>query len=221
MAKKSPVPKKQDAVSAFADAPVLTAQEKAKLAQEAKTAHRAEKREWMRQMKAAAKATVKSDSDPRQMTVILVVILAIIVLFVGAMVFSQVKRNGWEPEEGRTYFLDQADLPEIVTDQVDSVINEVYYTRNGGLYVQMNFGNGYSTARHPTRIQVKLMNGKNEVIAFAANDQVHEDYYIIEGGYKQYELYIPKKFVEIADDPLSEISYEITVDTEDYNSDSE
>lgn len=203
------------------DVPVLTAQQRKQLAAEQKAARRAEKKAQLQAMGAEAKARVTPTTDTKQMTIILLVMIAVIVIAVAFLVIGQAGAGGMSAKEGMTYFINNAETAEMGEEGISGVITQAYYTKNGGIYIYLSFANAEATTQHPTRIHVKLMNGNDEVIASAATEDVHEDYYLVAGGRKAYELFIPKKYVQIPDDPLSEISYEITVDSEDYHSDDE
>ncbi len=205
----------------FGDEPVLTAQQKREIARQEKAARKAERKEQLRQLRAEAKDRVVPKNESKQMTIILLVMIGIIVLAVVFLAAGQASSAGMAAKEGMTYFINNAETAEMGEEGISGVITEAYYTKNGGLYVHLSFANAEGTTQHPTRIHVKLMNGSDEVIASAATEDVHEDYYLVAGGYKTYELFIPKKYVQIPDDPLSEISYEITVESEDYHSEDE
>ncbi len=202
--------------SILGDAPVLTAQQKAEIERQGKAARRAEKKEQIKQLRDEAKKRLTSDSDSKQMTIIVLVMIGILVIAAVFLSVSQAAVGGMDAKEGMTYFLDNMAIAEMSDKGISAAITEAYYTKNGGMYVHFNFANAEDTSQHPTHIYVKLLNGDDEVIASASTNKVNKDYYVIRRGYNTYELFIPEKYVQIADDPLSEISYEVTVESEEY-----
>lgn len=209
------------ASSILGDTPVLTAQQREQLKKEEKAAKKAQKKEEMRQLRAEAKERVVSKNESKQMTIILLVMISIMVLAVALLASGQASVGGMEAKEGMTYYLDNTQLAEMGDSGISGAVTEVYYTKNGGLHVSLNFANAESTTQHPTKISVKLMNGSDEVIASASVSEIHEDYYIVAGGRNTYEMFIPKKYVTIPDDSLSVISADIVVEYEDYHSEEE
>ena len=208
--------------SILGDAPVLTAQERERLKREEKEQKKAEKRAQLKELREEAKSRVSVSSEKKQMNIILTVMVGIVMLILIATILGQTgkqNRADVEAREGSTYYIDNSQLAEMGDEGITGAITEVYYTESDGLRIFLNFANAEETTQHPTRIQIKLMNGKGDVITNAVSNNVHKDYYIVGGGRKTYELFVPKDLVKIPDDSLSEISYEITVDCEDYNSD--
>ncbi len=211
MAKKKP---KSEVSNSLVDAPVLTAQQKEQLAKEKKAQQRAEKKEYYKTIAAEAKAAAMPAKDAKEATTAVLVLIGVVVLICVLLLALQWRNNGYEALEGSTYYLDGSSLPDMDEEGMTGVITEAYYTNNGGMRVFLRLGNGMQYAQHPTKIQLKLLNEKDEVIAHAATDKVHEDFYVVAGGYDSYELFIPEKYVEIKSDPLSTISYELTIESE-------
>ena len=211
--------------SILGDAPVLTVQQREQLKKDEKQKRKDAKKSELKELGEAAKERVAVSSEKKQMNVILTVMIGIMVLVMVALVLGQSSkgqnRADAEMREDATYYLDNSQLAEMGDEGITAAITEVFYTKSDGLRIVMNFANAEGTTQHPTRIQVKLMNGKNEVITNAVTTSIHDDYYVVGGGRKTYELFVPKEYLKIHDDPLSEISYEITVDCEDYHSEDE
>ncbi len=190
--------------------PVMTVQQRQALEKQKKD----EEKALRKKMRAEARA--RNRDENKQLTYIVMAMIAVVVVAAVVLVFTQTAGYGLEAKEDMTYFLDNALIPDMPEEGLGAVINEVYYTRNGGLYISMNFSNAEPTAQHPTSINLKLMNGNDEVIAQGTVTEIEEDFYIIQQGYNSYEFFIPARSVKIADDPLSEIRYEIEIQAEEY-----
>lgn len=203
--------------SILGDTPVLTMQQRLEQEKQKKAAEKAAKKELARQMRAEAKTRATVGSDAKSMTVMIAVMVVLLVAAVLWMALGQ-NKSGMQAKEGMTYFMDNTLVAEMGEEGIQGVITEAYYTNNGGIYVNMNFSNAEPTSQHPTRIHLKLMNGEEQVIAEATVNDVRDDFYMVSGGHGTYGMFIPEKFVKIADDSLYEICYEITVDSEEYNS---
>ncbi len=202
----------------FSDQPAMTAQERQALAREQKRQKREEKREQNRQLRAALRERITPSTESRKATVILLALIGALVLFAIAVLVLQLGvGSGQEPKEGLTYYVNTGDLPEMDENGISASISEVYYTQNGGVQVYLTLANGKATPQHPIRIQVKIMNAEEEVIVAASHEEIPENFYVIDNGYESYQLYIPKKFVEISDDPLSGIMYDVIVDSVEYS----
>ena len=215
MAKKKTKNPSSSETPSLADAPVLTAQQRAQQAKEEKEAKKAEKQQLRQELYAEAKTRMGGGS--RGMTVALTVLIGVIVLGCALLLTLQVG-GGWRAKENVTYFLDNAALPEIGDSGMSACVNEVYYTANGGMCVRITFGNGEPTTQHPVKVKITLRNGADELIAEGTTTSVPEKYFVVAGGQKEYTLRLKKDCVKIADDPLSEISYEISIDSEWYES---
>ncbi len=217
MAKKTPknVPDTLVDSIMFSEGPALTAQERQALAREQKRAKREEKRQKNRELFAALWERIAPSSESRKATLILLSLILIVVLFAVVILALQLSPGGQEMKPGSNYYVNTGDLPSMEEDSFAS-INEIYYTQNGGVQVYLTLANPYLTAQRPVRIQVKIMNGEDKVIAAASHDSIPENFFIVEQGYEAYQLFIPKKYVEIADDPLTSIKYDVIVDYVEY-----
>lgn len=199
----------------LADEPVMTAQQRAQQKKAEKQAEKEKKRLLRQELYAEAKNRMGGSS--RGMSIALVSVICVIVLGCALLLVLQLG-GGWRAKEGMTYFLDNAELPEIGESGMSACVNEAYYTANGGMCVRLTLGNGESTTQHPVRIAISLRNAAEEIIAEAATTSVPKKYFVVAGGQKEYTLRITKDYVKIADDPLSEISYDITINSEWYES---
>ncbi len=224
MAKKSPK-HSQDLLpedSIFSDQPARTAQERQALEKQEKRAKKEEKRQQNRELRAALRAQVTPSRDTRRATAILLGLIGVVVLVVVLLLALQIgTSHGRDIKEGSSYYVNTGDLPEAGEEGISASINEVHYTENGGMYLYLTFLNVEATPQHPVRIQVKLLSEAGEVIAAASHSAIPKSYYVTDHGYESYELYIPKKYVQIADDPLTSFTYDVLVNSEEYTESAE
>ncbi len=114
-------------------------------------------------------------------------------------------------EKNTGYYYDGAATPELADDGITAAVNEVYYTKNGHLCVFMTLGNGTSEDCRLDSLEVTIYNGDTDaVIAGGYAEHISANFIIAAGGYETYTLYIRPEHVEIPDDTLETISYEIT-----------
>lgn len=208
----------QQETTSLLDGPVLTSAQREKIAKAAKAAARAEKQASRREARAVIKDQLGGNS--RTMTIILLTLIGLIVVGGIIVLWKQIGNGGWAAKEGMTYYLDNGEMPEIGEpgSGISAAINEAYYTDNGGMYVLLNFGNSELSTQHPVKINLSITNSAGNIITKTVSTDIPSKYFVVSGGYKDFKLYIPKKYVQIADDPLNEINYDVTVESEEYTS---
>lgn len=208
--------KKVEATSTIFEGPALTMQQREQLKKQEKEEKAAAKREARRRLREEKRLQRKPmDKKERlQVLVLIVALVALVAIGVSMMLISH-GTFGRGAKLGMTYYINETVIPEKSADGVTAEINQVYYTKNGGLHIGLSLANGMSVAQHPTSIRIKLSNADGDVITDATVGNIPTDYYVIFDGYNSYDVFIPKQFVRIADDPLAEISYEVTVESID------
>ncbi len=210
--------KKRKAVepsSTIFEGPALTMQQREQLKKQEKAEKRAAMREARRRLQEEKRQKPPVDPKERRQVIVLIAILVGLVALGMAIMFISNGTFGRGPKIGRTYYIDQTLLPEKSADGVTAEINQAYYTKNGGIHIDLSFANGMNVSQHPVTIRIKLMNGDGDIITDATTGNIPSDYYVVVDGYNSYDVFIPKKFIRIPDDPLSTISYEITVESID------
>jgi len=196
--------------------PALTMQEREARERQKKAEEKARLREQRRRMREEAKKNRTNDiKDRKQATVLVLVLIGFVMIGVVMLAFSN-SGIGREAKLGVTYYIDETVVAKKSDEGITAEITQAYYTNNGGMYIYLSMANGMAVSQHPTRIHILLKNADDEVIVDAAATNITRDFYVIFNGYNSYEVFIPKKYVKIADDPLNKISYEITVDSVDY-----
>mgnify|MGYP000009435940 FL=1 len=211
--KSKPTPTEE---TIFTAEKALTAQQRAEQAKAEKAAQRAQKRAERAAMRQEMRNQFGDNS--RIFRFVCIGLLVLVVAVAALVLVNNLGPDGWDEKEGVTYYLNSADLPDMPDDGIAAVANEVCYAENGGLLVHLTFANGEGTTQHPTKITLIIRNDNDELITAATASTIPENYFINSGGYKTFDLRVPKEYVKIADDPLSTLSFEITVESEEYTS---
>ncbi len=207
--------KEAEALSTIFEGPALTMQQREQLKKQEKAEQRAAMKEARRRLREEKRH--KEPIDPkerRQLIVLIAVLVGLVALGVAMMLISN-GTFGRGAKIGMTYYINETLVPEKNDDGITAEINRVMYAKNGGLQIGLSFANGMNVSQHPVTIRIKLMNGNGDVITDATVGNIPSDYYVIFDGYNSYDVFIPKKFVQIPDDSLAKISYEITVESVD------
>ena len=92
---------------------------------------------------------------------------------------------------------------------IKGVVREAYYTKDGHMAVVMQLSNGLNTNHYLTFIEVELRNAEGELIASGRTDQIPDGFVLEPMGTAPFTLYISPEYVEISDDDLSQLTYEI------------
>lgn len=171
-------------------------------------------REARRAARAEKKAQPKVKDPSTRVTVIALLILgAIIVLGIVLMVVNQMRGQAREERAGSGHFYSN-DEPELSTEGIKGVISEAYYTNDGCLALKLTLSNGLDAEHYLTSLEVVVKNGEEETIATGYTDAIPEGYCIEAQGYNTFLFYINKEYVQIANDDLDELSYEINTEGE-------
>lgn len=203
--------------SIFTAEKAQTAQQRAAQAKEEKAKKRAQRRAENAALRKSIREQLGGENRAFRFTCI-AVLTVVVLIGVLVLVANFGTADGWDEKLGVTYYLNSADVPDMPDEGIAAVVNEVCYAKNGGLLVHLTFANGEGTTQHPTRLSLTIRNENDEVVASTSASTIPEKYFINSGGYKTFDLRIPKKYVKIADDPLSTLSFEVTVESEEYTS---
>lgn len=171
--------------------------------------------------KSQREAKRSEPKEPHPEMRVMAVILAVVVLGCAVAMFFNFRQDNknakFEMDDTReTYFLDSTATPELSKDGLTAAVNMAYYTRGGYLCIRMTIGNGLDKDQHLVDIEVELSNGQTEnLIAKGYTANVSPDYVVPAGGTNQYTFYISPEHVAYAEDPLTNISYSITLSGSD------
>lgn len=163
--------------------------------------------------KAAGKEALKTTK--RSDFIVLCVFLGIVILAAAVALVMQIRHDRaeqqFEPATSMSQFWKTDAKPELSEDGLTAAVNRVYYTKGGYLCVYMTLGNGTNEDLHVADLSVRIENGEtNAVIGSGATDTISEEYVVPMQDYNDYYFYIAPEHVQIADDPLSSLSYSIT-----------
>lgn len=208
--------KQVEATSTIFEGPALTMQQREQLKKQEKAERQAAKREQRRRLR-EEKQQQKKPMDKKERMQILVLIIALVALVALGVLMMLISHGtfGRGAKLGMTYYINETVVAEKSADGVTAEVNQAYYTKNGGMHIGLSLANGMGVSQHPTSIRIKLMNADGEIITDATVGNIPSEYYVIFDGYNSYDVFIPKQFIRIADDPLAKISYEITVESID------
>lgn len=107
------------------------------------------------------------------------------------------------------YYLGQAS-PELKETRITAIVNEMYYTNGGHLFVGLTLGNGTGKTVRLDSLSVKVINGyTDEVIADGYTEDIADSYTIPAGGTNTYSFFIPPEQVKIANDPFEALTFTI------------
>lgn len=172
---------------------------------------KANARALRRELKAAKKEAPADPGTKRTMIWTLGIILGLVVVFIGVMLFVQLRGKGTDEREGSGHFYDTENYPELSAEGIKGAVTEAYYTKNDSLCVKLRLSNGINAAHYMTSLEVKVENEDGKTIASGYTKQIPDGYSIPAEDYNTFTFYITKDFVQIPDDDLDQLSYEITV----------
>ena len=176
-----------------------------------KKADKEAQRALRKELKTAKKADAGDPESRRTMFWALVIILGLTVVFIGVMLFVQLHGNGTDERDGSGHFYDTENYPELSAEGIKGAVTEAYYTKNGSLCVKLRLSNGVNAEHVMTSLEVKVENEDGEMIASGFTKGIPDGYSIPAEGYNTFTFYITKEFVQLPDDDLDQLSYEITV----------
>lgn len=178
------------------------------IAQERKEARAAEKERRKEERRNRPKASMK---DPgTRVTVIALIVLGVVVLGgIALIIVNQTKNYNRQAAPESAHFYSE-DEPELSTEGIKGTVTEAYYTNDGSLALKLKFSNGLDADHYLTSLEVVVQNEDDEIIATGYTDAIPEDYCIEPNGYNDFTFYIESKYVQIPDDDLDELSYEVS-----------
>lgn len=142
--------------------------------------------------------------------VIISLVLAFLGIVIGASINNSNRESIYEMSEDSTgYFYDGEATPELKDDGITAVVNEMYYTKGGHLYVFMTFGNGTDERICLEELDIEILDGDTGELIAAGYTAVI-DYELPAGGMDTYIYYIDPENVYVSDAALENVHYEIT-----------
>lgn len=157
-----------------------------------------------------ARKAAAGDENRTVLWVMLGILGAAVILAV-VMLALQLKGDPKDPVGGDDqHFYDTAAQAEMSEEGIKGVITEAYYTRDKHLALVLNLSNGLPTKHYLTSLKVTVSNEDGGQIASGYTDQIKNDYYIEPNGYGTFTFYIRPEDIQIHDDDLDSLTYEIT-----------
>ena len=138
-----------------------------------------------------------------------ILFLVVVLAGVGTLIFFGVRGSKLDRDTSKGYFTRLEDEPEMSEEGIKGVVREAYYTKDGHMAVVLQLSNGLNTNHYLTFIEVELYNADGELIASGKTDQIPEDFYIQPMSTAPFTFYISPEYVELPDDDLQQLTYEI------------
>lgn len=177
-----------------------------KEAEEAKIRAKEQRRLEKQTARETRKSMPKGDNT---VTWVMVGILGVIVLCVAVFLVLQLRGGRRDMAADSGHFQNLDELPELSEEGLKGVVLEAYYTNDKSLCVVLKFANAYNTNQYLDSLEVKLRNEAGETIATGYSDNI-EDFYVPPEDYATFTFYILEEYVQIHDDPLTTLTYDIT-----------
>lgn len=121
--------------------------------------------------------------------------------------------DGKGPRNGATVFQQPDAVPEISPDGVKGAVTQAYYTNDGHMAIRLSLSNGMGAAQQMRSIEIKVANGDGVPIAAGYAEAVEDGVVLPADEFTPFLLYIAPDQIQITDDPLTTLSFEITVTT--------
>ncbi len=121
--------------------------------------------------------------------------------------------DGKGPRNGATVFQQPDAAPEISPDGVKGAVTQAYYTNDGHMAIRLSLSNGMGAAQQMRSIEIKVANGDGVPIAAGYAEAVEDGVVLPPDEFTPFLLYIAPDQIQITDDPLTTLSFEITVTT--------
>ncbi len=115
--------------------------------------------------------------------------------------------------EGRTYYENMGNIPELSADGVKGTIVRARYTNDGSLEVTLSLSNGMEEAHQLTRLDIAISNGNGETIASDTVSTFASPVVVPSKSYKEYTFIIDTEKVPLKNDPLSTLSCTVSIGT--------
>lgn len=109
------------------------------------------------------------------------------------------------PDETRTMFLNEQNIPELSAEGVKGLLKEAYFTVDGDLAVTLKLSNGTASEQEVVRVACTIFNEKNETVARQTIDEFDPAVKVPAGGYSEAYFIIDEKNVALPKDPLSQL----------------
>lgn len=118
------------------------------------------------------------------------------------------------PRNGAAVFQQPDAEPEVSSDGVKGAVTQAYYTNDGHMAIRLSLSNGMGTAQQMRSIEIRVMNGEGVQIASGYAEAVEDGAVLAPDEFTPFLLYIAPDQIQVSADPLTTLSFEITVTTQ-------
>ncbi len=115
--------------------------------------------------------------------------------------------------EGRTYYENSANIPELSAEGVKGTVISAKYTNDGSLAVVLSLSNGMDADHQVTQADITIANGEGATIASQSFTTFDEPCIVRKQSYSQLELIIDTANVPLKDDSLATLSCTVSIGT--------
>lgn len=208
MRKDQHIPEQESTIFAEHKSSVEIEQEN-KARKEAEKQARAAAKQAAKAEKAARKAGGEGgvDKDTRTLVIALIVLGVVIVGGIVLMIVNQTKGYAKEDAGGAHFYSDEE--PELSEEGIKGVITEAYFTNDGSLALLLTLSNGLEEDHYLKSLEVIVQNEDDEKVATGYTDDIPDGYFVKPMGYNTFMFYIDKQYVQLPEDDLDNLYYEI------------
>ena len=112
---------------------------------------------------------------------------------------------------GRTYYENTGNIPELSAEGVKASVIRARYTNDGSLSVTLSFSNGTDIKQQVSMVDLLIENGEGATIADYTFDSFETPCVIESQSYTEYEVIVDAPYVPTQDDPLSTLACTVSV----------
>ena len=143
--------------------------------------------------------------------------LVVLVLLIGVIYMAVNPQDMKARDEDKGEYIDSTAVAELSADGIKGAVTKAYYALDGSIAVFLDLGNGMATPQRPLSLYLELENEQGQVIGAGRADSVPEDFYVPAGERRAFLLYIAPEHVQLTDDDLDHLAYELTIQSEDFS----
>ncbi len=112
---------------------------------------------------------------------------------------------------GRTYYENTGNIPELSADGVKASVIRARYTNDGSLSVTLSLSNGTDVKQQVSMVDLLIENGEGATIADYTFDSFATPCTVESQSYTEYEVIVDAAYVPTQDDPLSTLACTVSV----------
>jgi hypothetical protein len=144
------------------------------------------------------------------LSVVISLVLAVLGIVVTSTIYNARHVEIYKMREDSTEYYVVDVVPEFREDGITAIINQMYYTKGGHLYVALTFGNGTADMMRADEMVIDVLDGDTK--EYIASGYVRDiDYWLSPECIGSYEVYIEPEDVFITDADLENATFEFSI----------